>query len=183
VNYPQITNLLPTDKQVYEIDLDSRTVSTPPFLSVQFDHNAEIIYFKCARYYDNMDLANTVCVIEYLNAEHLEGKKKVRNAGMFWVPYFDISHYDVEIDEKGEEVVTPIILIPWSIGGLATAYSGTVTFTVRFYKLSGDYATETEGRKYLYNMSTRPQDGEVLHGMDLSDEQLESFKLEASTVA
>jgi hypothetical protein len=129
-----------------------------------------------------MDLTNTVCVIEYLNAEHLEGKKMVQDAGIYWVPYFDTSHYDIETDENGEETITPVILIPWSIGGLATAYSGTITFSIRFYKLNGDYQTAAEDRKYLYNMSTRPQTGEILHGMDLSDEDLETFKIDTSIV-
>jgi hypothetical protein len=129
-----------------------------------------------------MDLANTVCVIEYLNAEHTVGKTTTRDAGLFWVPYYDINHYEIETDKNGEEIVTPIMLIPWSIGGLATAYSGTITFSVRFYQLSGDYATESSNRKYLYNMSTRPQNGEILHGMDLSDEDLETFKIDTSIV-
>jgi hypothetical protein len=156
--------------------LNTRTAETPQFLSVQFDHNAEIIYFKCARYFDNMDLANTVCVIEYLNAEHSEGKKKVRDAGIFWVPYYDIGHYDIEVDKKGNQILIPTMYIPWSVGGLATAYSGTITFSVRFYQLDGD------GKYYLYNMSTRPKDGEILHGMDLSDEDLETFKIDTSIV-
>jgi hypothetical protein len=156
--------------------LNTRTAETPQFLSVQFDHNAEIIYFKCARYLDNMDLANTVCIIEYLNAEHADGKKMVRDAGMFWVPYYDIGHYDVEVDEKGNQILIPTMYIPWSVGGLATAYSGTITFSVRFYKLDAD------GKTYLYNMSTRPKDGEILHGMDLSDEDLETFKIDTSIV-
>ena len=58
VHYPQITNLLPADEQIFNIDLDTRTVDAPDILSVQFDHNAEIVYFRCPRYYDNMDLAS-----------------------------------------------------------------------------------------------------------------------------
>ena len=72
-HFPQITNLLlPADGQpIYNIDLDTRTVDAPDILSVQFDHNAEIVYFRCPRYYDNMDLATTVCLIQYKNAPHL----------------------------------------------------------------------------------------------------------------
>lgn len=174
--YPQIANLLPTEDQICTIDLNTRTIEVPQFLSVQFDHNAEIVYFKVPRYMDNMDLANTVCVIEYLNAPHADGKKTVQDPGIFWVPFYDVGHYDVEIDKDGEEIVTPVMYIPWSIGGLATAYSGTVTFAVRFYVLD-------ETKKFLYNMSTKPAKCDVLHGLDLTDDEaLKVFELETNVV-
>jgi len=81
-----IVELLPSSEdQIFDIDLETRTIEVPQFLSVRYDHNAEIIYFRCARYLDNMDLVNTVCVIEYVNAD---GKP-----GLYWVPYYDISRY------------------------------------------------------------------------------------------
>lgn len=176
VGYPQIANLLPAKEQVCAIDLDSRTIKTPGYLSVQYDHNAEIVYFKVNRYMDNMDLANTVCIIEYLNAPHTEGKAVVQDPGVYWVPFYDVSHYDVEIDKNGEEIVTPVMYIPWAIGGLATAYAGTITFTVRFYVLD-------ENKNFLYNMSTRPTKADILHGLDLTnDEALSAFYLESSIV-
>lgn len=162
-----IAELLPSSEdQIFDIDLNTRTIEVPQFLSVRYDHNAEIIYFRCARYLDNMDLVNTVCIIEYINAE---GKP-----GLYWVPYYDISKYSK--DENDSLVETPVVLIPWSVGGLATAASGLITFTVRFYKLAADRKT------FLYNMSTRPTEGEILHGMDLTDEELEDFKIEPSIV-
>ena len=163
----QIVELLPSSEDdIFDIDLNSRTVNIPQFLSVRYDHNAEIIYFRCARYLGNMDLVNSVCVIEYINAD---GKP-----GLYWVPCFDISHYMQEEGNPDSEI--PVILVPWSIGGLATAAAGTVTFSVRFYRLAEDRRT------FLYNMSTRPTEGEVLHGMDLTDEELEDFKIEPSIV-
>lgn len=174
--YPQIASLIPKEDQICTVDLNSRTIKAPKMLSVQYDHNAEVIYFKVPRYLDNMDLTNTVCIIEYLNAPHLEGKKMVRDSGLFWVPYFDIDHYDVEVNKKGEEIVTPIIYIPWAIGGLATAYPGQVSYSIRFYLLD-------EKKDFLYNMSTRPAQSEVLYGMDLSDEQvLQQFRLDSDIV-
>ena len=66
----QIVELLPSSEDdIFDIDLNSRTVNIPQFLSVRYDHNAEIIYFRCARYLGNMDLVNSVCVIEYINAD------------------------------------------------------------------------------------------------------------------
>lgn len=171
--YPQIAHLLPSDDQIIDIDLNTRQIDAPEFLSVRFDHNAEIIYFRCDRYHDNMDLTNTVCLILYQNAEHAEaGKKKERNWGIFWVPYFDVDHYTVD-EETG--LATPQILIPWSVGGMATKYPGTVDYVVRFYQL------DSTGQKYLYNMSTKVAQGEILHGLDLSD-KIEDFQIDTTEV-
>lgn len=159
--YPQLVHLLPENDQIFDIDLDSRTISIPQFLSVQYDHNAEIIYFRCPRYFDNMDLATAVCIIEYINADG--------ESGLYWVPY-----YNVDVYEDDDKELTPLMLIPWSIGGLATASSGMVTFTVRFYQL------DAERKTFLFNMSMQPAQGEVLHGIDLSEDDLEKFKLDTT---
>lgn len=162
-SYPQLVHLLPQSDQIFDIDLDTRTVNIPQFLSVQYDHNAEIIYFRCPRYFDNMDLASCVCIIEFINA--------AGEAGLYWVPY-----YNVDVYEDDDKSLTPLMLIPWSVGGLATASSGTLTFSVRFYQLDATRKT------FLFNMSTRPTQGEILHGIDLSEEDLEKFKLDTTVV-
>ena len=164
----KIAELLPSEKDIFDIDIESRTINIPQFLSVRYDHNAEIIYFRCARYVDNIDLVNTVCIIEYINADG--------TPGLYWVPYYDISKYYYD-DINNPTVVTPVILIPWSVSGLATAAAGEVKFAVRFYRLDPD------GKEFLYNMSTQPAIGEVLHGMDLTDEELEQFKIKPDVIA
>ena len=175
--FPRVKHLSPSDDQIVDIDLNTREIKAPKFLSVQYDHNAEIIYFKCNRYFDNMDLTKTVCVIQYLNAEHIDEEtgEKTRDAGLFWVPYYDIYHS--ELPEGAEGHSEPTILIPWSVGGLATAYEGTVSYSVRFYRLGEDKTT------YLYNMSTKPAKGDVLWGIKFTNEDdLEKFKLESTVV-
>ena len=165
-NPPQVVELLPSDDDIFEVDLNTRTINVPQFLSVRYDHNAEVIYFKCARYYDNMDLARTVCVIEYMNANN--------KAGIYRVPFYDISKYD--INEEDAEVITPVMYVPWSVGGLATATAGKVTFNLHFYQIAEDKKT------FLYSMRTKPAEGKVLHGMDLTDEELKDFNLEPTVV-
>lgn len=179
VSYPRSVELIFEDSQVYDVDLNSRLVNTPDFLSVQFDHNAEILYFKCPRFYENVDLASTVCVIEYLNAEHTKGQAKTRDSGIFWVPYVDVSHYDVSYDENGEKVITPMMYIPWAVGGLATLYPGQVTFTIRFFNL----VKNSKGYSYAFNLSTRPKNGEILHGIDLDEDELSEFSASVDVVS
>lgn len=173
-HYPQIANLLPSDDQIIDIDLNTRKIDAPQFLSIQYDHNAEVIYFRCDRYFEGIDLVNCVCIIQYENAEHdISSRKRSRDRGLFWVPYFDIQHY--RTDEDG--IVVPQIIFPWSIGGLATKYDGSVNYTVRFYQLAPD------GQTYLYNMSTQIAKGDVLHGMwpDGLD-KFEEFQIDTTEV-
>ena len=77
---PLIAHLLPKENQIHEVDLNTRTINVPQFLSVRYDHNAEVIYFKCPRYFEGVDLADTVCVIQYINADG--------DQGIYWVPYY-----------------------------------------------------------------------------------------------
>ena len=168
--FPQLVHLLPENDQIFDIDLDSRTINIPQFLSVQYDHNAEIIYFKCPRYFENVDLATTVCIIEYVNADG--------EAGLYWVPYYNVDiNYDINLsDNQKSEDLTPQMLIPWAVGGLATASAGTVTFTVRFYQL------DAERKTFIFNMSMQPAYGEILHGIDLAEEDLAKFQLDTDVV-
>lgn len=149
-NKPQKAVLLPSDERVFEIDLNQKTIETPEFLSVETDHTAETIYFRCARYFDNMDLTETTCVVQYINAAGV--------GGIYFVPYYDvITHMD--LDE---------MIFPWVISGRATAAAGTVKFSVRFYKIAGEIGNS----RYTYVLNTLPTQSKVLHGMDSVMDQL-----------
>ena len=157
-NKPSLAVLLPSNEKIYEIDMNSRKIEAPKYLSVELDHRAETIYFKVGRYYDNIDLANMTCVIQYINAKG-EGR-------VYPVPFYDVETY---ADEN-------MMLFPWCIDGEATKASGNVTYSVRFYDID-------ESATYMrYNTSTLPSKSEVLHGIssktdiDDSNDYLLSFK-------
>ena len=157
-NKPSLAVLLPNDEKIYEIDMNSRKIEAPKYLSVELDHRAETIYFKVGRYYDNIDLANMTCVVQYINAKG-EGR-------VYPVPFYDVETY---ADEN-------MMLFPWCIDGEATKASGNVTYSVRFYDID-------ESATYMrYNMSTLPSKSEVLHGIssktdiDDSNDYLLNFK-------
>ena len=157
-NKPSLAVLLPNDEKIYEIDMNSRKIEAPTSLSVELDHRAETIYFKVGRYYDNIDLANMTCVVQYINAKG-EGR-------VYPVPFYDVETY---ADEN-------MMLFPWCIDGEATKASGNVTYSVRFYDID-------ESATYMrYNMSTLPSKSEVLHGIssktdiDESNDYLLNFK-------
>jgi hypothetical protein len=145
---PSIAVLLPSDERIYDIDLNSKVIDAPEFLSVRHDHYAETIYFKVDRYFDNMDLADTACVVQYVNASG-EGR-------LFTVPFYDIEHF--HDDSK--------MLIPWCIEGEATKTAGDVTYAFRFFKV----AKNEDGEEYLtFNLNTVTATSKVLHGLNVLD--------------
>lgn len=137
---------MPSDKQFYEIDLSSRTINGPATISVQGEHYAETIYFLVDRFYDNMDLAQTNCVVHYVIGD---------KSYVYAVPFCDIRSYDGKI------------IIPWSISMSATQESGTIQYFVRFYLI--DDSENTENPQYIYNLNTRPATSQILTTLSQED--------------
>lgn len=135
--------LVPHNEKVFDIDLNKRTVQVPEYLSVQQDHESETIYFKFNRFYDTVDLTNMVCVIQYKNAGGEEY--------FYPVPFYDITTYG---DEPGHKV-----LIPWCIQGPATAYAGSIEFSVIFFRLDAN-------SNLTYMLNTIPAKGKILQGQN-----------------
>ena len=153
-NFPVYATLIPSNERIYEIDLGSRKVSVPEFISVETDHKSETIYFKVDRFFDYMDLSTAACVIEYINAKG--------ESHYYPVPYYDVLTYF----EEGK------MIIPWVIDGAATIAAGSVKFSIRFYKIDGDH--------FIYNLSTLPTTGKVLHGLKGQFKPSEDYEIAAS---
>ena len=149
----QIALLMPKDEQIYNIDLNARTIDAPEFLSVEADHRAETIYFLVDRFYDNVDLSTTNCVIHYINAD---GEARV-----YPVPYFDIETYGTENK----------MIIPWLIEGAATKSKGKIYYAVKFFLF------DHEANKVTYELNTLIASSNILHGMDIGD-ALHEFNIE-----
>lgn len=143
-NPPKIA-ILPTAENTYNVDLESRKIETPEFLSVEHDHQSETIYFKIDRFFDYMDLSTTTCIIQYINA--------AGEARIYAVPFFDIVTCATE--DK--------MLFPWCIDGMATAAAGPVQYSIRFYKL------DPNGKKFIYNLNTLTATSEVKYGMNVQE--------------
>jgi hypothetical protein len=107
--------LFPKTKRIYDINLDSRTIDSPEFLSVAHDHKAETIYFRVDRFRDYMDLSNTVCVIQYVTPD---GKTHI----------YPVPFYDITTERKDKKM-----LFPWCVDGAATQFKGIVSYSIRFY--------------------------------------------------
>lgn len=150
---PELAQMFYANKY-FDIDLDSRTIQSPEYLSVAKDHKAENVYFRINRFCDYMDLATTTCVIQYRNK---------LGTGIYPVPYFDI------ISEQGnpEEGIPDKMIFPWCIDGRATEVEGPIEYAVRFYKIDRD------GTKFTYNLNTAPAQSLIKYGMDVKGQGMD----------
>lgn len=138
---------LPFAHNIYDIDLRTRKINGPEHISVRRDHKSEVIYFKIDRYFDYMDLANTICIVEYI----IPGDTK-RVPHLYVVPFFDVSKFSHENK----------MIFPWSVGGAATVKEGTIEYAIRFYKIDG----EGKNRKLVYNLNTLPAKSKILPSIE-----------------
>lgn len=159
VNPPSLAVLLPGEEKVYEINLNTRTVEAPEYLSVEQDHRAEIVYFVVDRYYEHYDLTNTICIIQFLN-------KNSQKSGIYVVPYYDIHSKSTKDSAK--------IIFPWCIEGLATDQAGDVEYSIRFFSIGNDNKVE-------YSLNTIPVTSKVLYGLNANLEDYKRPAIDAYT--
>lgn len=160
---PEIAVLMPKEEQIFEIDLNSRTIQSPEFLSVTTDHTAETIYFKVNRYFDNIDLSTMVAVVQYIIPDELTGMPKDEGY-LYVVPFYDVQTYG-----GAEYANNPYIVFPWCISGSATKNAGTIKYSIRFFKI------DDSGSYFLYNLNTLPTTSQILYGMDISKSETFDF--------
>lgn len=140
---------LPSSEPRFIINADTREVLIPSefsFLSVKNDHKAETIYFEIDRYYDDTDLSQHTCVIQFTNT----GTGGQYNEGINNASELDITTLDGKI------------VFGWTIGNDATQYSGSLTFSIRFYSISDD-------RLFSYNFNTTSKTLPILDTLSVID--------------
>lgn len=135
--------IIPADEPIYEINLDTREVKAPEFLSVLEDHNAEVIWFKTNRFHDDFDLFGATCWIQYRNALKEE-------------------YVCVTIPKVIAESDHDMLYIPWPINSPVAKAAGKVEFSFQFFKLSED------NQRVYYSIHTKPANSKILHGMHVN---------------
>lgn len=146
--------IIPTDKnKIYDIDLNTRTINVPKFLSVVEDHNSSVIWFRVNRFFDDIDLFGVSCWIEYRNA-----LKQEFICVTYPKPYVYDNH--------------EFLYIPWPITKAVTEGSGNIEFSLRFFKLSenveevtDELGNKQELRKVIFSLNTKPATGKILDGL------------------
>jgi hypothetical protein len=101
-----------------------------------------------------MDLANTICLIQYIPPGN---KDKVPYT--YVVPFFDVLTYA----DEGKMVIA------WDVGGPATQKEGVLQFAIRFYKVAEDEEGKTQ---LIYNLNTVPASSKILYGLEADDEAM-----------
>lgn len=153
---------IPSGERIYKIDLNTRKVEAPQFLSVKHDHEAEVVLFEVDRYFDNMDLSECACVVQYVNAN--------KDGYVQLIPW-----YDTETFKKSNKMI-----LPWPIKGPMTFYAGLVEFSFQFFRLNRDEETD-KVLGYEYNLNTLAAKSQILYGVGLS-EIGKDFELEPSLI-
>ena len=101
---------IPANEPIYTIDLNTREIEVPEFLSVMEDHNAEVIWFKVDRFFDDVDLYGATCWIQYINALKEE-------------------YVAVTIPRVIEDNNHDVLYIPWPINSAAAKAAGKISFS------------------------------------------------------
>ena len=138
---------IPTTEARFEIDTNTRKIKIPAdfsFLGVRNDHKAETIYFEVDRYFDNEDLSQHTCVIQFVNKN-----SNATKSGTYVVNQMDI------------DSVSGKIIFGWEIEKDCTKYSGDITFSVRFYT--------TEAGSLIYSFNTLTATSRILDGLEVEE--------------
>lgn len=146
----EILNIPDVDvnRHYIDVDLSKREIKLPSsfyadFLDVQNDHLAAEIWFRMDRYFEDVDLSKTTCVIEYINAAG-EGR-------ICPILSIDTTTFNGQL------------CVCWQVGREATKQAGKIKFVLHFYNIvqnsNGDFV-------YSYSLSTRPCEATILKSLD-----------------
>ena len=137
---------IPSDEPIYEVDLNTRVINAPKFLSVETDHDAELIYFSIDRYFENIDLLTCAGLVLFKNAKNEEYA--------YLIPAYDV------VTKPGK------IIFGWNIQGAVTKYSGNVQFAFKFFKLNEKFDEESNSFKPVleFDLNTLIAQSKILSG-------------------
>ena len=176
---------IPETEKILKIDLNTRKVEAPEFLSLQHDQKSETFFFEVDRFYGPVDLALTTCIIQYITPT---------DKRIYPVPFYDTVsgdfvridltedtykinyYYILDLDKKeyvlskesfNKELIyfekqnTGKMYIPWQINNNTTKEPGIVEYNIRFYSV------DLENLNYLFNLGTLSAKSKILPGVDL----------------
>lgn len=152
-NPPTLALLLPSEERIYNVDLNTRTIEAPEYLSVETDHRAEAIYFKMPRFFGNVDLTETTGIIQYINAD---GENHI-----YQIPFYDIETADTM--GFGYEEPRQMMIFPWLIDYNVAKTAGIIQYSIRFFVMF----SETQ---ILYDLHTLPSKSKILKGINFDEE-------------
>ena len=155
-NFAPIYTRLPLDEEPFFINADTREITVPKDfatygVSVQGDEVSEILFFKVNRFFDATDLNTCKIFIQWKSSETDEFGNAKEGVSRPWIQ--DI------VSEPG------YMIFGWPISSKITKEPGTVTFSVRFYRLD-------EADKLIYSFSTLDQTVKIQPALDYDIEDI-----------
>lgn len=140
-NYGYKFIMMPLDEEVFNINLNTRSISIPATFAktggVQADQMAELIIFETDRYFDYMDLANTQIYVQWQLPDNNH------TAGATAITIKDLN------SKPGK------IRFAWPLHDTITKYQGVIKFSVRFYLITEERNQDgTIQRKLSYSLNT-----------------------------
>lgn len=155
---------LPLDESLFEINLNQRLITIPSgnnVYAVTNDDHAETVYFKCARYFDTVDLGsddmNIIIQSRFTNDEGEE-------------IYKIFKAQKVDVDSIPNHIV-----FGWIIPKEITQKDGSVTISVRFYQLN------EANTAFIYSLGTQPTSIQVLRSFNFSVDDLSNPDMVVAT--
>lgn len=194
-NLPPIP--IPDSKPLLKIDLNTRKIDAPSFLSVENDQKAETFFFEVDRFYNHIDLALTSCIIQY---------KTPLGSYIYPVPFYDTvssgyiikenlnennyepnkyyylnrennNTYELATESFNENIVyfekqnTGKMYIPWQVNNNATREPGIVEYNIRFFSIN------TDTHEYEFNLNTLTAKSKILPSVNYSNLDLENDEM------
>lgn len=168
--YDHHFTILPLDEPPLAVDANSRQIEIPKEfkkngLAVIGDHLAEMVLFSIDRYYDTWDLLGEgMKAIVQWNV--VQAGKDVK-LGISPITYVDAT---ILANERK-------LLFGWPIDNSITEHSGTIKFSIRFYKI-----VEIKGENHLvFSMNTIPTTLDIKTGLNFMDDK--SFNKETTDIS
>lgn len=159
--YSTTLRQIPLDEPRIQVNLNTRIIDIEnseyaDFLAMTEDHRATTVYFEVARYFEDVDLFNCTCIVEYINGG---GHPRV-----YPVTLKDL----IKGQDENGRIIDKMVLA-WNVGSEATLYAGDIKFCLTFYKVAYD---EVDNHcDVIYALHTTEATGYIMPGMDYSDEQ------------
>lgn len=149
---------LPYDEPRFIIDANTRKIDIPSefgFLAVLKDHKAETIYFEIDRYFDEHDLSDHTCVVQFQLIDNLKQNSPFQDH-VLYEGIYPVTSLDLESSDGK-------IIFGWNIQDDVTQFAAQVNFSVRFFTIN------SEDNTFEFNFNTLTSSSTILKTLDVSN--------------
>lgn len=188
---------IPLDEDLFLVNLNDRSITVPPHfqkygVAVNGDHLAEFLFFRVDRYFDQMDLSECECRIEWMTAGNkpLAAYTPAHAIDLVFEAPIDPSinpkpaHGDIiyaddsENEEDRENGDRSAIIFGWPLDNQFTSEIGDAKFAIRFVQYNINEEDNT--KEIVFNLLTSPATVKILPKLPIDSEMLEMVDYSAT---